>query len=79
MSVHSRTMSSPFNASGMPDTQFGSFASQLKRAYRAGQHSRLQGLTREPPYDDFDLCLAWVCGFDATQREIDVWEETEAA
>jgi hypothetical protein len=56
-----------------------SFAARLKRSYKAGQTSRLQGLDREPPYDDFDLCLAWVCGYDATQTEIEDWEEREVA
>lgn len=56
-----------------------SYARQIRRCYRAGQDSRLQGLDRDPPYDDDTLSLAWVIGYDATQREIDEWEETEAA
>jgi hypothetical protein len=52
-----------------------SFEARLKRAFKAGQSSSLQGLTREPPYGDTDLDLSWVCGFDATQREIEEFED----
>jgi hypothetical protein len=54
------------------------FAARLKRSYKAGQHSRLQGLSRVPPYDDYDLCLAWVCGYDAVQAEIDELNEDDS-
>lgn len=72
MSAHARAVTRPDLKMTKPNAL--SYAAQLRRSYRAGQHSRLQALDRNPPYDDDTLSLAWVCGYDATQREIEEWE-----
>jgi hypothetical protein len=77
MSAHSRAVTTPGPRAEMFEDPTLTFAARLKRSYKAGQHSRLQGLTRVPPYDDYDICLAWVCGYDAVQAEIDELNEED--